>query len=79
MEILRCLMPQLIRRGELQESPAGFGLAHRTRNAHMVRPTDRRSVPPGRAGLGSCKWGTCEDSHVGSLEVMRVGRGKILW
>ena len=58
MEILRCLMPQLIRRGELQESPAGFGLAHHTRNAHMVRPT---AVPflPGEPG-----WEAANGGHV---------------
>lgn len=54
-------MPQLhwsTWRGELQESPAGFGLAHRTRNAHMVRELTAVSNFPGRAEMGTLKtWG----------------------
>ena len=53
-------MPQLhwlTWRGELQESPAGFGLAHRTRNAHMVRELTAVSNFPGRAEMGTWRHG----------------------
>ena len=52
-------MPQLhwlTWRGELQESPAGFGLAHRTRNAHMVRELTVRFQLSRAVGSISCGW-----------------------
>lgn len=43
-------------RGELQESPAGFGLAHHTRNAHMVRELPHCAFPTFPGGWIHFMW-----------------------